>query len=65
MGQKPDDWHAVSLCKECHALQHTQGERTFWDNFTAHSGVTYQDMIDAFCKASPCAAEIKVLRNDQ
>ena len=65
MGQKPNDWQAVSLCKDCHTLQHTKGERTFWESFTAHSSVTYQDLIDAFCKASPCAAEIKLARNGQ
>lgn len=60
MGQKPDDWRTVSLCKECHHTQHNQGERTFW---TA-AQVDVDAMIDAFCKASPCAAEIRSVRNE-
>jgi len=60
MGQKPSDWHAVSLCKLCHAKQHTIGERTFW----AQSGVNIEVLIDAFCKVSPCANEIRLLRSE-
>jgi len=58
MGQKPSDWHAVSLCKECHTRQHTIGERTFWDGYAG----SVDALIDAFCKASPCAAEIRLAR---
>ena len=63
VSQKPDDWRTVSLCKDCHTLQHTKGERTFWQNFERETGLTYDDMINSFCKASPCAAEIRELRN--
>lgn len=65
MGQKPDDWHSVSLCKGCHQAQHTKGERTFWDAFNRESGLTYLDMINAFCKASPCAQEISKIRAER
>jgi len=65
MGQKPNDWHAVSLCKDCHTSQHAKGERTFWDAFQRETNMTYQDMIDAFCKASPVSAEIKAHRSGQ
>ena len=65
MGQKPSDWHSVSLCKECHTAQLNKGERTFWDNFQRETNLTYQDMIDAFCKASPCANEIRLLRSGE
>lgn len=59
MGQKPDDWRAVSLCKECHQRQHNIGEHTFW-------GLTdVEGLIDAFCKASPVAAYIRATRNGQ
>lgn len=56
MGQKPDDWRTVSLCRECHQRQHT-GEATFWQ------GRDVEALIDAFCKASPKAAEIRSVRN--
>ena len=57
MGQKPDDWRTVSLCKVCHNAQHEIGERTFW------GGQDVEALIDAFCKASPKAREIAEARN--
>jgi hypothetical protein len=29
-GMKPSDRYSVSLCTDCHALQHQFGELTFW-----------------------------------
>jgi hypothetical protein len=29
-GIKPSDRYSVSLCTDCHALQHQFGELTFW-----------------------------------
>jgi hypothetical protein len=29
-GLKPADRYSVSLCSDCHALQHQSGELTFW-----------------------------------
>ena len=58
IGQKPDDWRTVSLCHDCHTRQHEQGERTFWQ------GRDVEALIDAFCKASPKAREIKDHRNE-
>ena len=29
-GMKPSDRYTVSLCSDCHALQHQFGELTFW-----------------------------------
>jgi hypothetical protein len=29
-GMKPSDRYSVSLCTDCHALQHQFGEMTFW-----------------------------------
>lgn len=52
MGQKPDDYRTVSLCKQCHADQHRVGEVTFW------GGRDVDAIIEAFCKASPKAREI-------
>ena len=57
MGQRPHDFLAVSLCRDCHRKQHTVGERTFWD------GVDLQELIEAFCRSSPKAREIKDFRN--
>ena len=54
--QKPDDHRTVSLCHECHSLQHRMGEVTFWQ------GRDVEGLIEAFCKASPRAAEIRKAR---
>lgn len=59
MGFKPADWFTVPLCKACHAEQHTKGERTFWREYERKSGQTVEQLIDALCKASPKAAEIR------
>jgi len=53
MGQKPDDWRVVPLCRTHHIQQHTVGEQTFW------KGIDIEGLIEAFCKASPKALEIK------
>lgn len=58
MGQKPHDWQTVSLCKECHVKQHSLGEMTFWKRMSIP-----QALIEAFCKASPRAREIREARN--
>jgi len=65
MGQKPDDWRTVSLCHECHAKQHSVGEDTFWTLFRCLSGTTVDALIEAFCKASPRAAEIRRVRQER
>jgi hypothetical protein len=57
ISQKPDDWRAVSLCKDCHQRQHQLGEKTFW------KGVDVEALIDAYCRASPKRAEIEKVRN--
>lgn len=57
MGQKPDDWRTVGLCRDCHTRQHEVGERTFWQ------GRDIEALIDAYCRASPRAAEIRIARN--
>ncbi len=57
ISQKPDDWRTVSLCKPCHQRQHNIGELTFW------RGADVEGLIEAFCKASPKAREIREARN--
>lgn len=58
MGQKPDDWRTVSLCKECHTRQHT-GERTFWQ------GRDVEGLIAAFVAASPKRREIEQAKRER
>lgn len=53
IGQKPDDWRCVSLCKSCHGSQHNVGERTFW------KGIDVEALIAAFIEASPRRAQIQ------
>lgn len=60
MGQKPDDFRAVSLCKAHHGIQHSIGEKSFWD---IHGDV--EALIEAFCKASPKASEIRRIRQER
>lgn len=57
MSQKPDDWRTVSLCRDCHQRQHNVGEVTFW------TGRDVDALIDLFCKNSPVASEIRIVRN--
>ncbi len=67
MSQKPDDWRTVSLCggpDGCHPLQHTMGEKSFWDDYAKRNGCTVEELIDAFCKHSPVAREIREARGD-
>lgn len=59
MGQRPDDWNAVSLCKDCHQRQHTVGERTFW------LGKDVEALIREFNAASPRAAQIKQAQRER
>lgn len=59
MGQKPDDWNTVSLCKECHAKQHRDGERTFW------AGKPLDGLLAAFANASPKAADIRRIKRER
>ena len=59
IGQKPDDFRTISLCRECHAEQHRVGERTFWQ------GKDVEALVEAFCKASPKAADIRRVRAER
>lgn len=51
---KPSDYFTVSLCKLCHAEQHSIGERTFWEN----AGIDALELAEAFAKKSPRRREI-------
>ena len=58
MGQKPDDWRTVGLCKWHHARQHTMGEPSFWAEYTASGQGTVDDLIAEYNAASPRRAQI-------
>ena len=62
MGQKPNDWRTVSLCSECHATQHRNGEQSFWAAYRKATGTDVEDLIEEFIKASPRRAEIAAER---
>lgn len=61
MSQKPDDFNTVSLCKACHTKQHTIGERTFW----RQAGQDVEVLIEAFCKTSPKASDIRKIKQER
>jgi len=59
IGEKPSDHRAVPLCSAHHRRQHEIGERTFW------AGIDLDGLIEAFCKASPKAAEIRIAKQER
>lgn len=68
MGQKPDDFLAVPLCGGLdghHALQHRQGEETFWTAYQEASGQTVEQLIADLCKASPKAGDIRRIKQER
>jgi hypothetical protein len=60
MGQKPHDYLAVALCKECHQRQHTVGERTFWEPLVFDVAA----ILAEFIRTSPVQREIDLHRKD-
>jgi hypothetical protein len=58
MGQRPHDWSAAPLCRDCHSLQHSRGERTFWQE----AGKDPLAVIEALIRTSPVRAEIEAHR---
>jgi hypothetical protein len=61
IGQKPDDWHTISLCRECHAEQHRLGERAFEKRY----GINMAEMAAQFAKASPKRHEIEAIMKER
>jgi hypothetical protein len=59
MGQKPDDFRAVALCKTCHQRQHTEGEVTFW------TGHNVEAIIEAFQRTSPAWRDIQAVLKER
>lgn len=58
MGQRPHDFFVTSLCKDCHARQHSVGERTFWH------GKDVGSILRVFINSSPVAREIRQFMAD-
>jgi hypothetical protein len=61
VGQKPDDWNTISLCRYCHAEQHRLGEQTF----QKIHGIDMAEMAAQFAKASPKAREIEQVQRER
>jgi hypothetical protein len=61
IGQKPDDWHTLSLCRDHHAEQHRLGEQTFAETHR----VDLDQLAAEFCIFSPKAAEIRAIRRQR
>lgn len=66
LGQKPDDFRCVSLCKECHRSdQHMRGERSFWNDYKARTGQDVEQLIEEFSRASPKSSEIARVKRER
>jgi hypothetical protein len=61
VGQKPDDWNTLSLCRDCHREQHRVGEQTFEKRF----GVDMRAVADEFAAKSPRAAQIRDAKRER
>jgi len=57
MGMKPDDKWTVPLCRVCHALQHRQNERAFWDG----AGIDPLEMAENLYEYSGDEAKARAL----
>lgn len=62
VGQKPDDWRAVSLCRFHHGEQHRIGETTFWRKIAWRDP---EQLIAEFIAASPKRLEIERVRKER
>lgn len=62
LGQKPDDWRAVSLCHHHHRAQHQRGESTFWQEIACRDP---EKLIAEFIAASPKRAEIERVKRER
>jgi hypothetical protein len=59
VGQKPDDFRCVSLCRDHHAEQHRVGEKTFWE------GWSVELLIREFNRASPKRHQIEEVMRER
>ena len=65
IGQKPDDWRAVGLCKWHHARQHSIGEETFWREYAESGQGDVESLIAQYVAASPRASEIRAIQRER
>lgn len=61
VGQKPDDWHTISLCRDHHAEQHRVGERAF----EKRHGIEMAVLAEEFVRTSPKRHEIEQVRKER
>ena len=59
MGMKPGDYWTISLCHNCHGLQHESGERAF----EIYSQIDMKELAREFVKASPKRRELEAARD--
>lgn len=55
VGQKPDDWNTIALCRTHHAEQHSIGERSF----EKRHAIDMAAIAAEFAKQSPKRREIE------
>lgn len=61
VGQKPDDWNTVSLCRDCHSEQHRIGETSF----ERKHKIDMRRLADTFALASPRAVQIRLAKQER
>lgn len=61
MGQRPDDFFTISLCRDHHSEQHRVGEETF----QKRHGISMGMLAHEFATASPKRAEIERVRKER
>lgn len=61
VGQKPDDFRTLSLCRDHHAEQHRIGEQSF---AAAHQ-IDLGQLVEEFCIFSPKSADIRRIKAER
>lgn len=65
IGQKGDDWWTVPLCRNCHDLQHNQGEVTFWNAYARVKGHDVYALLGRMIQTSPRKSEIEATMRER
>lgn len=75
IGQKPDDWRVVNLCKGphsnienglgCHDVQHIIGEPEFWRQYEERHGQSVDQLLAALIHASPRRSQIEQVMRER
>lgn len=61
MGQRPDDFYGIALCRDHHAEQHSVGEKSF----EARHSLNMMALADEFARASPKRTEIAQIKRER